>query len=201
MAVPALPRVATAGCLTTILTEVTDRLAGQKEAGMSFPVPHRIRHARAGDAGELLTLQRAAFLSEAQRYGDPHLPPLRDTVDDVRKVIVGPHGLVLVAATKSDGEWGRRGRLVAAIRVRYAGEAAQVGRVVVAPDLQGRGLGSAMMQAVHEEASDQPGITRLDLFAGASSESLALYRRFGYKDCGTDVDDRGVRITLLSRPV
>jgi hypothetical protein len=37
-----------------------------------------------GDAGELMTLQRAAYLSEARLQADFDLPPLLETVAEVR---------------------------------------------------------------------------------------------------------------------
>jgi hypothetical protein len=42
------------------------------------------------DAGEILTVQRAAYLTEAQRYRNPYLPPLTETLDQVREVLAGP---------------------------------------------------------------------------------------------------------------
>ena len=36
------------------------------------------------DAGELLTLQRAAYVTEAQTHDDPGLPPLRQTLEELR---------------------------------------------------------------------------------------------------------------------
>ncbi len=166
---------------------------------MSAPVPHRIRHARTTDAGELYTLQRAAFLTEAQRYGDPHLPPLRDTLEDVVHVLRDPMAAVLVAVISTDSELGRRGRIVGSARVSTAGSTGQVGRIVVAPDLQGRGLGSALLSAVHAEAH-AAGLQDLELVTGtASSESLALYRRHGYVDSRTSSDDRGVSMQVMRR--
>ena len=35
-------------------------------------------------AGEVLTVQRAAYVTEAQRYGSPELPPLRESLDTLR---------------------------------------------------------------------------------------------------------------------
>ena len=35
-------------------------------------------------AGELLTLQRAAYATEAQLYGDPNLPALVQSLDELR---------------------------------------------------------------------------------------------------------------------
>ncbi|MDT7552926.1 MAG: hypothetical protein QOI16_1462, partial [Pseudonocardiales bacterium] len=36
----------------------------------------RIGLLRPSDAGEVLTVQRAAYVTEAQRYAAPHIPPL-----------------------------------------------------------------------------------------------------------------------------
>src|SRR5450756_2655288 len=36
------------------------------------------------EAGELLTVRRAAFVSEAQVYDDPNIPPLTQTMDELR---------------------------------------------------------------------------------------------------------------------
>jgi hypothetical protein len=48
-----------------------------------------IAAAEPDDAGELLTVQRAAYLVEAQRYDDPHIAPLTETLDEVRAAISG----------------------------------------------------------------------------------------------------------------
>lgn len=168
---------------------------------MSAPVPNRIRHARTPDAGELFTLQRAAFLAEAQRYRDPLLPPLRDTLDDVLGVLRDPAVTVLVAVISSDSELGRRGRIVGSARFAAVGTTGRVGRIIVAPDLQGRGLGSALLTAVHAEAQ-AAGMRDLELFTGkASSQNLALYRRHGYVDAHATSDDRGITLQVLRRPL
>ena len=166
---------------------------------MSVPVPTRIRHGRLPDAGELLTLQRAAFLSEAQRYRDPFLPPLRDTLDDMLAVLHDPDVTVLVAVMSSDCEQGHRGRIVGSARFALVGDTGRVGRIIVAPDLQGRGLGSALLQAVQSEAQ-AAGLRDLELFTGkASSQNLALYRRHGYVDGEAGTDDRGVTLQVLRK--
>ncbi|HMO11284.1 MAG TPA: GNAT family N-acetyltransferase, partial [Actinotalea sp.] len=41
-------------------------------------------------AGELLTVRRAAFVSEAQLYDDPHIPPLTQTLDELRADLGDP---------------------------------------------------------------------------------------------------------------
>lgn len=168
---------------------------------MSSPVPHRIRAARHNDAGELLTLQRAAFASEP---GSSRELPLRESLADVEHAIDDPDHEVLVAAVVEDGEWGHRGRLVAAVRVEVGDGVVRLNRVVIAPDLRNRGLGSALLEAVTSYAENRPGVTELQLRAeGASSENLALYRRYGFRDDGSEIRDghRAALLTLKLTPV
>lgn len=178
----------------------------------------RLRPARTGDAGEVLVVSLAAFVSEAQRYGDPLLPPLRETIADVRAAIEDPAQRVVVAEAGAWSDW-RPDRLLGSVRVRLARDtpAAQdddgggllvghVGRLVVVPDAQGRGLGKALLGAAEDEAR-RAGAVRMELFTGAESEgSIALYQRAGYRvsDRPGDterVDDRGVRLVVLIKPL
>jgi hypothetical protein len=46
-----------------------------------------IEPARPEDAGELMTVQRAAFLIEGELNNSFTLPPMTETVDEVRKAI------------------------------------------------------------------------------------------------------------------
>jgi ribosomal protein S18 acetylase RimI-like enzyme len=66
------------------------------------------------------------------------------------------------------------------VRGRLAGDTCHVGRLAVAPDLQGSGVGTALLRAIEERF---PGVPRFELFTGGRSEpNLRLYRRFGYAD-------------------
>ncbi|MBD3142888.1 GNAT family N-acetyltransferase [Microbispora bryophytorum] len=129
-----------------------------------------IARALPAEAGEILTLQRAAYVTEAQLYGDPFIAPLVESLDQVRTVI---ETAVVLKAT--DG-----GRLVGAVRGQMSGSTCLVGRLVVAPDRQGRGIGSALLAAMHEAV---PEAAAFDLFTGHLSEgNLRLYRRLGYRE-------------------
>ncbi len=165
----------------------------------------RLRPASPADAGEVLVLSLAAFVSEAQRYGDPLLPPLRETADDVRAAIADRAQRVLVAEAGAWTDW-RPDRLLGAVRVRLAddgtGLTGHVGRLVVAPDAQGRGLGGELLGAV-EDAARAAGAVRMELFTGAASEgSIRLYQRAGYVVTADErTDDRGVRLVVLGKPL
>lgn len=130
----------------------------------------------ARDAGEILTLQRAAYVTEAQAHGDLSMPPLVQTLDELRAELADP------AVTA----WGIReaGRLVASVRVRMASrDCAEVGRLVVAPDRQGNGLGSALLLAAETRMRDE--VTVIRLFTGEhSAANLRLYQRLGYRETG-----------------
>ncbi len=147
-------------------------------------------------------LQRAALLAEGQRYGRVDLPPLRDVPDDVRRAVADPVTVVLVAEAVDDS-CGRRGRLLgsARLQVDIEGGIGLVGRIVVAPDVEGRGLGSALLDGLHAVAAER-GLQTLELFTGADSErNLRLYRRHGYVEADERRDDLGIRLLVLRRAV
>lgn len=130
----------------------------------------RVERATPADAGEILTVQRAAYVTEAQLYGDPFIAPLVESVEQIRKVI--EEALILKACTG--------GRIVGAVRGRRQGGTCLIGRLVVVPDRQGEGIGGALLTALHEE---MPDATAFDLFTGHLSEAnLRFYRRRGYRE-------------------
>ncbi|WP_395106886.1 GNAT family N-acetyltransferase [Actinomadura sp. SCN-SB] len=141
--------------------------------GMSEPEGRGavIERAALADAGEILTVQRAAYVAEAQLYGDPFIPPLVESLEQLRKLLGGDDAVVLKAVVD--------GRLVGAVRAQFSDRTCLVGRLVVAPDMQGRGIGRRLMEALEREAADRA--DACVLFTGHLSEgNLRLYRRLGY---------------------
>ena len=127
------------------------------------------------NAGEVLTLQRAAYVTEAQAHGDMDLPPLRQSLTELSAELGRTD--MLAIGWRND-----TGRLLAAVRVTMAsdeGTVAEIGRLTVVPDRQGQGLGSRLLDAVEERVP--AGVHELRLFTGERSEAnLRLYRRLGY---------------------
>lgn len=133
---------------------------------MSPTAPHVTRPLTPPDAGELLTLQRAAYASEAQIYRDPFLPALTQTLDELCGELSGPSLGIRDA-----------GRLIGAVRWTVDGDTAHIGRLVVAPDQQGRGVGTTLLR----EAERASGARLLELFTGhLSVANIRLYEREGY---------------------
>nr|SBO94731.1 acetyltransferase (GNAT) family protein [Nonomuraea gerenzanensis] len=146
-----------------------------------------IERADPADAGEILTVQRAAYLTEAQLYGDPYIPPLVESLEQVRKIVES--ALVLKAL---DGT-----RIVGAVRGQLSGTTCLVGRLVVAPDRQGQGVGTALLRALHEQV---PEAEAFDLFTGHLSEgNLRLYRRLGYRETSRERMDDHLTVVYLRR--
>ncbi len=129
-----------------------------------------VRTATPGDAGEILTLQLACWVTEAVANQTLDLPPLHEDLGDVLAWL---------------GEWTtfvvRSGsRLVGAVRGRLVGDVWEIGRLMVAPDLRGSGLGHHLLE--HAEAAAPPDARRVSLVTGSRSEDdLRTYRRMGYR--------------------
>jgi methylmalonyl-CoA/ethylmalonyl-CoA epimerase len=129
-----------------------------------------IRTAEPADAGEVFTVQRAAFVAEAQRHDNPHLPPLTQTLDEVREDI--DTQTVLVAHEGS--------RIVGTVRGVPIGPAWYIGRLAVAPDLQGHGIGRALLGAIERAAP--AGTSEFTLTTGPkSTDTVRFYERQGYR--------------------
>jgi tRNA (guanine37-N1)-methyltransferase len=148
-----------------------------------------VRLAVPSDAGELLTLQRACWVQEQQANPDTWIPPLHEDLADVQAWMREWTTLVLRVG----------GRLVGAARGRREGDTWDVGRVMAAPDLQGRGLGRFMLRTIEEAAPE--GVTGYMLFTGALSErNIRLYKKAGYRLRGPAPEAPGaVRLTKRRR--
>ena len=125
------------------------------------------------DAAEVLVLQRCCWVTEAIRNDTLAIPPLHETLDEVRAWI----GTAWVL--RDDG------RLIGGVRGVLDGDVWRVGRLMVAPDRRGEGLGRALLAHVEQSAPLQA--RRFALFTGRhSAQNLALYERAGYVRTAAD---------------
>ena len=149
---------------------------------------------RVADAGEALTVQYAAYLAEARRYGTTEIPPLRETVAQLAVDLERPdvRGFAAWAGSRLVGSVRLRGE-----RIGTGAGCAELARFSVAPDVQGHGIGRALMERAHAELA--PGDVTWLVTGARSEENLRLYRRAGYEETGRLVDSVGVELLRLER--
>ncbi len=148
------------------------------------------RPATRADAAELLTLQRACWLQEAIALDTLEVPALHEGLDQVVADLDRWRTWVLRSA----------GRLVGSVRGQLSedGTTWVVGRLMVAPDLQGRGLGRWLLERCEEWAPD--GATAYALLTGGTSEdNHRRYRRAGYRPRGFTPGDPVMSMTKRRR--
>ena len=135
-------------------------------------------------AGELLTLQRAAYVPEAQLYDDVRLPALVQTLDELADELTRSSCLAARAG----------GRLVGAVRAHERDGVLHIGRLIVAPDLQGRRIGTRLLLTAERTTR----LAQATLFTGArSTADLRLYRRHGYVDAHRETVRPGLELVHL----
>jgi len=140
----------------------------------------------AGSAGELLTLQRAAYVTEAQLHDELWLPALTQTL---------PELIAELSVSRCLGAWAGP-RLVGSIRTREDGDVLRIARLTVAPDLQGRGIGSRLLATAEAGTSCRSAA----LFTGSRSEpNLRLYRRCGYIEQRREEIRPGLEVVHLTK--
>ena len=123
------------------------------------------------DAPELMVLTRACWVPEIARYG--MFGAGEETLDEV----------VAAVGEWQTWTWRSSGRLVASVRARVHPDEAttwQIGRLMVAPDLQGRGLGRALLAFAEAQAPSGTAAYWLNTGSG-SDRNLRIYRKAGYR--------------------
>lgn len=127
-----------------------------------------ITKATTDDLGPILELQYLAYQSEARLLGRNDIPPLRQTLGEI--LLELQNGIILKAANEE-------GSIVGSVRGRIDGQTLHVGKLMVHPDLQGRGLGTQLLTAIEKFCPKQ----RYELFTSDKSEkNIRLYERNGY---------------------
>ncbi|MEJ5311624.1 MAG: GNAT family N-acetyltransferase [Anaerolineae bacterium] len=122
------------------------------------------------DLEAILTLQKLAYQSEAQRYNDFDLPPLRQTLEEIQADFAR---MAFFKATAGE-------RIVGSVRGYAKDGTCYIGRLIVHPDVQNRGIGTRLMQTLEQHFDT---VQRFELFTGHKSEpALHLYHKLGYRE-------------------
>jgi len=137
------------------------------------------------DAEELLTLQKLAYRSEAEIYNDFNIPPLVQTLESIQKDLEDQFFLKAMISE----------RIIGSVRAYAQGTTCYIGRLIVHPDFQNRGIGKRLMNEIETNFNQ---CERFELFTGDRSErNIYLYKKLGYKIFKTaNITDRTTIVYL-----
>ncbi|MBP7735391.1 MAG: GNAT family N-acetyltransferase [Spirochaetes bacterium] len=130
-----------------------------------------IEKAGRDDLKEILDLQHLAYQKEASRYNDFTIPPLTQTIEEITEEYGSALFLKLVAGDT----------IIGSIRGRKDGNTCHVGRLMVHPAFQGKGLGKRLIERLESEFAADSDIVRFELFTGElSHDNISLYKSMNY---------------------
>ena len=154
----------------------------------ALPGDITIQPATFGDLQAILKLQYLAYRSEAELLGDYSIPPLCETLEEVEQQ--HRDGMILKAV---DG----RGAIVGSVRGTAKDGTLYIGKLMVHPELRGRGLGGRLLLEIERRCPQQ----RFELFTSdRSARNLALYERKGYRRFRERQISPGLRFVYLEKP-
>jgi ribosomal protein S18 acetylase RimI-like enzyme len=146
-----------------------------------------ISHAEPKDARAILDLQKLAYQSEARLYNDWSLPALTQSLESLLDEFGNS---IVLKAIEAD-------QIVGSVRAKASMGTCAIGRLIVHPGSQGKGIGSKMLADIE---SRFPEVSRYELFTGSKSEAnIRLYQRHGYKITHTQPLSATVSITFLEK--
>jgi len=135
---------------------------------------NQILRADISDAAEILELQKLAYQSEAVLYDDWSIPPLIQSLNQIKKEF---DEMIFLKACDS-------GVLIGSVRASSHDGICNIGRLVVHPEFQHKGIGTGLMLAIETEF---PSVKGFELFTGSRSKgNIRLYERLGYRIFRTD---------------
>lgn len=139
------------------------------------------------DAPAILALQKNAYLSEALIYDGIDLPPMTQTLEGMRQDM----RIQTVLKAVADG------RIVGSVRAEQENGICKIGRLIVEPALQGKGLGTRLMAAIENAFPDADA---WELFTGEKSvKNLKFYQRLGYKKSDAREVMPGLTLVFLTK--
>ena len=146
------------------------------------PVDHRAPDV----AATLMVVQRAAYRVEADLIGYHGIPGLREGPVEIAAL-----DLTVLAVEDPDND----GRMLGLLGYSRDGDVVDIDRLAVDPGAFRRGVGRALVGAVHDR---EPDAYRFDVSTGtANAPAIALYTSLGYQPVATTLLD-GCRITRFA---
>ena len=149
--------------------------------------PIIVREATKSDAEEILSLQKLAYLSEAEIYDDftiqPLVQTLEETLDEFKRQTV-------LKYDAGDG-------IAGSVRGYLKDGTAYIGKLIVHPRFQNSGIGSLMMREIEAIFS---AARRFELFTGhRSTKNLHIYEKLGYRQFSSKIVNERLTLVFLEK--
>ena len=132
----------------------------------------KLEKVEVSDLSEILALQHLAYQSEARLFSSQDIPPLRQTLEDLTEEY-----------QKSGAQFWKvldQGKIIGSVRTEKNQGTVYIGKLMVDPVYQKRGIGSQMMKRVEQMYQGY----RLELFTSSRSIcNIRLYEKLGYQKC------------------
>lgn len=146
-----------------------------------------IEAANADDAPQILLLQKLAYQSEAKLYDDFKIPPLVETLAEL-KTLFNSH--IFLKATVDS-------KIVGSVRASVKDGTCHIGRLIVEPQFQNQGVGTKLLSEIERKCGS---CKRFELFTGIKSErSIRLYQKAGYRAFKTMVVSDKLSLICLEK--
>ncbi len=143
--------------------------------------------ASVADAAAVWEIQQLAFRQQALLYNDFKLPPLVQTLDELKRDFASH---VFLKATGDN-------KIIGSVRGKTEGTTCRISRLIVHPGYQNRGIGKMLMRAIESYFADA---LRFELFTGHRSEkNLALYESLGYREFARKPQGDTVMLVCLEK--
>lgn len=121
------------------------------------------------DLEEILSLQKIAYISEAEICNDFSIPPLLQTFEEINEEYKSKLFLKVVATDK----------IVGSVRAYEKEGTCHIGKLIVHPGYRNNGIGTALMNEIENIFGM---CKRYELFTGKeSTKNIYLYTKVGYK--------------------
>ena len=127
-----------------------------------------ISRAQKEDLETILELQYLAYQSEAALFGGKKIPPLTQTIEELKQEY--EDGIVL---KMTDSE----GKIIGSVRAKEENGTVYVGKLMVHPDQRRKGYGKRLLLSIEKHFDS----SRFELFTSTrSKDNIRLYEKMGY---------------------
>ena len=148
----------------------------------------KIEAATEQDLDQILLLQKKAFYGQALIYHDFSLPPLTQTIDDLKKEF---RQKAIYKVEQDD-------KIIASIRCYIEDNVLCIEKLIVDPDSQSKGIGTSIMLEIEDKYSHV--VNRYALFTGdKSARNIHLYKKLGYKEIRQEPTGRDFKLIYMEK--